>query len=557
MTAASTARLWGAIAAPIGRDAGTGGYRRYAWTDADLTLREWFVEEARDRGLERRGRPQRQPVGLVGRPPTGDRARRHRQPPRLGPARRRVRRPARRRVRRSLAVDGCASAASRRRGRSPSSLRRGGGRPVRRGLPGLAAAHRRARRRRARWACATATASRWPRRWPQAGRDPTRSAATRAGCGRIGAFVELHVEQGRALVDLATRRSAWRAAIWPHGRWRFDFAGEANHAGTTRLADRRDPMLTFATTVLAADEAARPHGARRHRRPGRASSPTAPTRSRPGSRPGWTPGPPTRPPSTRAGRARSGRAAEDARRDGTSARRRRRVRVPRCVAFDDALRDRLAAAAASSARPVLPTGAGHDAGMLAAAGVPTAMLFVRNPTGVSHSPAEHADRRRLRGRRARRSPTCWRTGWHDRERDLVLVRARLAGRRHGRRRRARRRSTDGRITAVTPDVDRPRAGADAAARPDAARPGQRALARLPPGAARPHPARPRHLLDLARADVRASPTGSTPTRYHALARASYAEMALAGITCVGEFHYLHHAPGGTPLRRPERDGRRR
>ena len=35
---------------------------------------------------------------------------------------------------------------------------------------------------------------------------------------------------------------------------------------------------------------------------------------------------------------------------------------------------------------MLPTGAGHDAGILAAAGVPTAMLFVRNPTGVSHSP---------------------------------------------------------------------------------------------------------------------------------------------------------------------------
>ena len=40
--------------------------------------------------------------------------------------------------------------------------------------------------------------------------------------------------------------------------------------------------------------------------------------------------------------------------------------------------------------PVLPTGAGHDAGVLAAWGVPTAMLFVRNPTGVSHSAAEHA-----------------------------------------------------------------------------------------------------------------------------------------------------------------------
>jgi len=42
--------------------------------------------------------------------------------------------------------------------------------------------------------------------------------------------------------------------------------------------------------------------------------------------------------------------------------------------------------------PVLGTGAGHDAGILAAAGVPAAMLFVRDPTGVSHSPAEHAER---------------------------------------------------------------------------------------------------------------------------------------------------------------------
>jgi N-carbamoyl-L-amino-acid hydrolase len=42
--------------------------------------------------------------------------------------------------------------------------------------------------------------------------------------------------------------------------------------------------------------------------------------------------------------------------------------------------------------PVLDTGAGHDAGILAAAGIPAAMLFVRNPTGVSHSPAEFAER---------------------------------------------------------------------------------------------------------------------------------------------------------------------
>ena len=42
--------------------------------------------------------------------------------------------------------------------------------------------------------------------------------------------------------------------------------------------------------------------------------------------------------------------------------------------------------------PLLGTGAGHDAGILAAAGIPTAMLFVRNPTGISHSPAEYAER---------------------------------------------------------------------------------------------------------------------------------------------------------------------
>ena len=35
-----------------------------------------------------------------------------------------------------------------------------------------------------------------------------------------------------------------------------------------------------------------------------------------------------------------------------------------------------------------------------------------------------------------------------------------------------------------------------------------------------------------------------PDNYLALARAVYAEMALAGITTVGEFHYVHHAPGG-------------
>ncbi|MER7763629.1 formimidoylglutamate deiminase [Streptomyces sp. NPDC097619] len=46
----------------------------------------------------------------------------------------------------------------------------------------------------------------------------------------------------------------------------------------------------------------------------------------------------------------------------------------------------------------------------------------------------------------------------------------------------------------------------------------------------------------------------TPDSYFALARAVYAEMALAGITAVGEFHYVHHAPGGTPYAEPNAMG---
>ena len=41
-----------------------------------------------------------------------------------------------------------------------------------------------------------------------------------------------------------------------------------------------------------------------------------------------------------------------------------------------------------------------------------------------------------------------------------------------------------------------------------------------------------------------------PDSYLALARAVYAEMTLAGIGCVGEFHYLHHGPGGTAYADP-------
>ena len=59
------------------------------------------------------------------------------------------------------------------------------------------------------------------------------------------------------------------------------------------------------------------------------------------------------------------------------------------ASFPLALRERLLSTLGDV--PQIPTGAGHDAGVLASWGIPSAMLFVRNPTGVSHSPAEHAE----------------------------------------------------------------------------------------------------------------------------------------------------------------------
>lgn len=46
-----------------------------------------------------------------------------------------------------------------------------------------------------------------------------------------------------------------------------------------------------------------------------------------------------------------------------------------------------------------------------------------------------------------------------------------------------------------------------------------------------------------------------PDSLYAIAVATYGEMVLAGITCVGEFHYLHHGPGGVPYDDPNAMGR--
>ena len=200
----------------------------------------------------------------------------------------------------------------------------------------------------------------------------------------VGCFVELHVEQGRDLVDRDAAVGV-ASAIWPHGRYRFDFTGEANHAGTTRMEDRRDPMLTYAMTVLAAEEQARATGQRATF--GRVDVRPNGTNAVPSAVTAWLDARAETPEHLGAMLADVERRAHDrARHDGTGLTVTAES-VSGAVHFDPDLARRLAS---PHGWPVIPTMAGHDAGVLSARGVPTAMLFVRNPTGVSHSPDEHA-----------------------------------------------------------------------------------------------------------------------------------------------------------------------
>ena len=92
----SFAELWRQLE-PIGRDPGTGGYRRYSWTPADAECRAWFTRQAERLGLtveqDRNGN-----LWAWWGAARAER-RRHRQPPGFGPGRRGLRRSARGRVR--------------------------------------------------------------------------------------------------------------------------------------------------------------------------------------------------------------------------------------------------------------------------------------------------------------------------------------------------------------------------------------------------------------------------------------------------------------------------
>lgn len=214
------------------------------------------------------------------------------------------------------------------------------------------------------------------------GRDP-RSAGPAEWLDRIACFVELHVEQGRWLEPHGAAVGV-ASAIWPHGRYRLDFCGQGNHAGATAMTDRRDPMLTYAATVLAARELAA--GGDRATF-GRVQVAPGSTNSIPSRVTAWLDARAEAEPALEAlVGAIVQRAETAARTDGTSVTLTAES-TSGAVDFDLPLRHRLGALLDA---PVLATGAGHDAGVLAAR-LPTAMLFVRNPSGISHAPEEFAE----------------------------------------------------------------------------------------------------------------------------------------------------------------------
>ena len=211
---------------------------------------------------------------------------------------------------------------------------------------------------------------------------PADPEAARGLQRRLAAFVEVHVEQGLALGPLGAPLGVC-TRLAARGRYAWSIEGHADHAGTTPMAGRRDALVAAARLVLAVETEAS------------ARSGAVATVGRIAVEPGGSNSIPGRASGTLDARA------------GTPAERDALVAAIAAAAptatmgtlaedpgadFDPAVRAALHAAAerAGTAAADLPSFAGHDAGVLAGAGVPAGMLFVRSTTGVSHHPDEDA-----------------------------------------------------------------------------------------------------------------------------------------------------------------------
>ena len=225
-----------------------------------------------------------------------------------------------------------------------------------------------------------------PEAMAAAGHDFVRLTEARR-VDEVGAYLELHIEQGpvleRAGVDLGVV-----TAVTGMLGFRARFLGEANHAGTTPMALRRDALAGAARAVLALRDEARGRddmtanvgvisaepggfnvvpGAAELTIDVRSATPEGYTRLDPVVR----------------------RTLERIAADEGLGLELRETHRKAPVALDPGLQDALEAAAREEGATTLrmASGAGHDA-MVLAHHVPAAMLFVPSRGGVSHSPDE-------------------------------------------------------------------------------------------------------------------------------------------------------------------------
>ncbi|MCL4287470.1 MAG: Zn-dependent hydrolase [Thermoleophilia bacterium] len=221
-----------------------------------------------------------------------------------------------------------------------------------------------------------------------AGVELGRAPEARRRLGGIGAYLELHIEQGPVL---AAEGSSCAAVSGCAGveRLRIDFEGHAAHAGTTPMGRRRDAGLAAAELALAVERIARAHGG-------------VGTTGRIDLDPGII--------TAVAGRAavavdlrhpeagelaamlEETRAAAAVTAGGRSCSHSERpIWRIEPIPFDDALvaRAEAAAAAAGGRAAAIASGALHDAAELARV-IPVAMVFAASVGGISHAPDERS-----------------------------------------------------------------------------------------------------------------------------------------------------------------------
>lgn len=218
------------------------------------------------------------------------------------------------------------------------------------------------------------------------GLDPRFLGQDTETLSKIGNFIELHVEQGRGLID-RNQPVGIGSSILGHGRWKIAVTGQGNHAGTTLMADRKDPVIAAARIIVDIREAAK---ARPNARAtvGRLQLVPGGTNVIASRVDAWLdarhPDDAVTADLLETVRDNARKLAEE---EGCTVELHEESYSP-TVHFDKSLEKELRIILPHA--PVLATGAGHDAGILAKH-LPTAMLFVRNPSGISHSPEEHVE----------------------------------------------------------------------------------------------------------------------------------------------------------------------